>query len=34
MLWVVNGNKDENTIVKLNERDGLYGIGEWYDYLI
>ena len=27
-------NKDENTIVKLNERDGLYGIGEvWLSYL-
>ena len=25
--WLME-NKDENTIVKLNERDGLYGIGE------
>tara|TARA_B100001564_G_scaffold114123_1_gene94899 strand:+ start:94 stop:1371 length:1278 start_codon:yes stop_codon:yes gene_type:complete len=31
--WLME-NKDENTIVKLNERDGLYGIGEAYDYLI
>ena len=31
--WLME-NKDENTIVKLNERGGLYGIGEAYDYLI
>jgi len=27
-------NKDENTIVKLNDRGELYGIGEAYDYLV
>ena len=31
--WLME-NKDENTIVKLNERGELYGIGEAYDYLV
>lgn len=31
--WLME-NKDENTIVKLNDRGELYGIGEAYDYLV
>ena len=31
--WLME-NKDENTIVKLNDTNDLYGIGKAYDYLV